>query len=61
MLFRSEAVLHVYRNATAWEELSRNAARYARSGGDGKGVCPSGLLDDVGAFWAKMQRTMCGR
>ena len=56
----AESVLHVYRNATAWGELSLNAARFARSGGDGKGVCPSGLLDDVGNFWSKMQRTVCG-
>ena len=56
----AEATLHVYRNASAWAELSANAARYARSGGDGKGVCPTGLLDDFGAFWSKMQYTACG-
>ena len=56
----AEAVLHAYRNATAWGELSLNGARFARSGGDGKGVCPSGLRDDVDSFWSKMQRTTCG-
>ena len=56
----AEAVLHVHRNASAWAELSANAARFARSGGDGKGVCPSALLDDFDSFWLKMQRTTCG-
>ena len=56
----ADEILHVYRNATAWDELSSNAARFARSGGDGKGVCPTGLLDDVTSFWSKMQHTVCG-
>ena len=53
------AVLHVHRNESAWQELSENGARYARSGGGGKGVCPSGLADDWLAFWAKLQTGSC--
>ena len=33
---------------------------WAKGGGGGKGVCPSGLRDDVDSFWSKMQRTVCG-
>ena len=53
------AILHMHRNETAWQELSLNGARYARSGGGGKGVCPSGLADDWLAFWAKMTTGAC--
>lgn len=55
----AQAVLHVHRNASVWEELSINGARYARSGGGGKGVCPSGLAADWLAFWAKLQTGVC--
>ena len=55
----AEAVLHIHRNASAWQELSNNGARYARSGGGGKGVCPTGLGDDWLAFWAKLQTGVC--
>ena len=55
----ADAVLHVHSNATAWAELSLNGARFARSGGDGKGVCPAGMLDDFRNFWSKMERTTC--
>ena len=55
----AEAVLHIHRNASAWDELSNNAARYARSGGGGKGVCPTGMADDWLAFWAKLQTGVC--
>ena len=55
----ADAVLHVHSNASAWAELSLNGARFARSGGDGKGVCPAGMLDDFRSFWSKMERTTC--
>ena len=53
------AVLHVHSNASVWEELSRNGARFARSGGGGKGVCPAGLADDWLGFWDKLQTGCC--
>ena len=55
----ASAVLQLHANSTLWEELSRNGARFARSGGGGKGVCPAGLGDDWLAFWAKLQTGMC--
>ena len=55
----AEAVLHVHANSSAWEELSRNGARYARSGGGGKGVGPAGLGDDWLALWGKLQTGAC--
>jgi glycosyltransferase involved in cell wall biosynthesis len=53
------AVLHVHTNESAWDGLSVNGARYARSGGGGKGVCPAGLGDDWLAFWSKLQTACC--
>ena len=53
------AILNIHSNSSAWEELSRNGARYARSGGGGKGVCPAGLSDDWLAFWGKLQTGCC--
>ena len=53
------AVLHVHRNESAWEELSQNGARYARSGGGGRGVCPAGLADDWLTFWRKLTTGIC--
>ena len=44
----AEAVLHVYRNESAWEELSLNGARYARSGRPS--LCGS---DAIAATWVK--------
>ena len=52
------ATLHLYRNASAWNELRENAARFARSGG-GRGVCPRGLLEDLDTFWRKLERGSC--
>jgi len=52
------AALELYRNASLWEELSLNGGRFARSGG-GKGVCPSGLLEDLNSFWRKLTVTTC--
>jgi len=53
------AVMQVHRNETLWNELSVSAARFARSGGGGKGVCPTGVGDDWLAFWAKLQTGVC--
>lgn len=53
------AVLEVHRNETLWGELSSGAARFARSGGGGKGVCPSGVGDDWRNFWAKLEGSGC--
>ena len=55
----AEAVLNVHRNESMWLELSINGARYAHSGGRGKGVCPGGLASDWLAFWAKMNAFGC--
>ncbi|KAL1518582.1 hypothetical protein AB1Y20_002870 [Prymnesium parvum] len=55
------AVLHLYNNRTLWEEISQNGARYARSGGGGHGVCPTGLREDWRAFWQQLDRTVCAR
>jgi len=54
------SVMHVYRNETLWSLLSVNAAQFARSGGDGRGVCPSGMADDWLSFWGKLQFGACG-
>jgi len=53
-------VLQLHRNETLWTEVSMNAARFARSGGGGKGVCPSGVGDDWLGFWSKLQTSVCG-
>ena len=53
-------VLRVHRNETLWMELSSGAARFARSGGDGQGVCPSGAANDWLAFWSKLELSACG-
>eukprot|EP00325_Prymnesiales_sp_UTEX-LB-985_P028137 CAMPEP_0174733880 /NCGR_PEP_ID=MMETSP1094-20130205/62181_1 /TAXON_ID=156173 /ORGANISM="Chrysochromulina brevifilum, Strain UTEX LB 985" /LENGTH=167 /DNA_ID=CAMNT_0015936601 /DNA_START=19 /DNA_END=522 /DNA_ORIENTATION=- len=55
----ANAVLQVHRNETLWGELSSGAARFARSGGGGKGVCPSGIGDDWRAFWSKLDASGC--
>ena len=55
----AQAILHAHRNQTTWEELSLNGARFARSGGGGKGVCPKGLADDWRAFWSSMETAVC--
>ena len=44
---------------TGADTRGQNSARYARSGGGGKGVCPVGLADDWLAFWGKMQTSCC--
>jgi glycosyltransferase involved in cell wall biosynthesis len=54
------AVLNAYQNETLWSDLSRSAAQFARSGGGGQGVCPTGIADDWLSFWAKLQRGICG-
>jgi glycine/D-amino acid oxidase-like deaminating enzyme len=53
-------VLQLHRNESLWTEVSMNAARFARSGGGGKGVCPSGVGDDWLGFWSKLQTSVCG-
>ena len=53
------AVLQLHRNQTLWTEISLNGARYARSGGGGSGVCPSGLREDWRSFWRRMDGTVC--
>ena len=53
------AVMQLHRNLTLWEELSYGAARYARSGGSGKGVCPTGVGEDWLGFWSKLQVGTC--
>ena len=53
------AIYHLHTNQTAWQEISRNGAKYARSGAGGMGVCPAGLGDDWLAFWGKMQTGGC--
>jgi len=53
------AVLHLHGNASAWVEISAAAARFAKSGGGGQGVCPEALRRDVEAFWAVMEETAC--
>jgi len=55
------AVMQLHRNDTLWNDLSTSAARFARSGGGGKGVCPSGVGDDWLAFWAKLQISCSGQ
>ena len=55
----AQAILQAHRNQTTWEELSLNGARFARSGGGGKGVCPNGLADDWRAFWSKINTAVC--
>ena len=52
-------VMQLHRNESLWSELSTNAARFARSGGGGKGVCPSGVGDDWLGFWSKLQTGVC--
>lgn len=52
------AVMHLYRNRSAWQELTHNSARFARSGG-GKGLCPSGLRLDLLAFMSKLHNSVC--
>lgn len=53
------AVLHIHGNRSAWEELSVNSARFSRSGGGGKGVCPHGVREDWHTFWRKMESSAC--
>mmetsp|Transcript_4815 Transcript_4815/g.12824 ORF Transcript_4815/g.12824 Transcript_4815/m.12824 type:complete len:194 (-) Transcript_4815:219-800(-) len=52
-------VMQVHKNETLWTELGLSAARFARSGGGGKGVCPAGVGDDWLSFWSKLQTGVC--
>ena len=53
------ATLSLHRDASAWREIAGNAARFARSGGGGKGVCRDGLVADLASFWEKLDRGTC--
>ena len=55
----ADSIVNLHRNQSMWEDLSLNAARFARSGGGGQGVCPSGLGEDWLAFWSKLNTGTC--
>jgi len=52
------AVLELHHNESLWNQVSLNAARFAKSGGR-KSICPETLLDDLHDFWRKLHSTLC--